>query len=527
MFNLFYQDLRNYSDKDILTLSKMYGFDAPIVDLRWMIAIRHAQQEATMLSGGIITFVKRLPDLQDAASRDNDNSFIYISQDYINDLLKLINDQQDFKKQLRKLPQEEKRKNEAILNKREKMLKNSPEWQKIESLRNRFDVPQEYFNWTIDAYIKGGIDRLQDISTRLKPALENLKWLKKTKKISKKFSSLKELENFLEQTEIAEMLNEKNEELRRLQEAQEGGEIIYDGKDIKIIKAINREGACYYGQGTKWCTAAKKDNLFNLYNRDGPLFIIQPKNLGNNKKEKYQIHFESASFMDEKDNRVNFFELVKKYPELEKLQYISPQEYPRAYIGALFQIIQDDLENLFSYLSEFRKFIDSLTDKELLFITQYNLIEYEKNKQNKENLDVAMNEVSKRGLINEINGTYHVLFENINALKYLDEYGYKFTIEQLLEELDLPMSRPQIIEILANNVQVSPNELTVSQIDKIIDYIKDPKVKHKLLLAKAIYTKDYAIAADIIEELSGNVLSEQDRRNPDFLRKIVAYIFAN
>jgi hypothetical protein len=40
---------------------------------------------------------------------------------------------------------------------------------------------------------------------------------------------------------------------------------------------LNHEASCYYGKGTKWCTAAATDTQFKKYNEDGKLFYIIDK----------------------------------------------------------------------------------------------------------------------------------------------------------------------------------------------------------------------------------------------------------
>jgi hypothetical protein len=74
---------------------------------------------------------------------------------------------------------------------------------------------------------------------------------------------------------------------------------------VRIVVPEDQNAACYYGQGTRWCTAATKgSNYFGHYSKEGPLYILlpkQPKYDG----EKYQLHFESEQFMDENDYAVD------------------------------------------------------------------------------------------------------------------------------------------------------------------------------------------------------------------------------
>ena len=41
---------------------------------------------------------------------------------------------------------------------------------------------------------------------------------------------------------------------------------LIDTPDFKVYVPETKESACYYGKGTKWCTAADKDNMFDNYN---------------------------------------------------------------------------------------------------------------------------------------------------------------------------------------------------------------------------------------------------------------------
>jgi hypothetical protein len=72
----------------------------------------------------------------------------------------------------------------------------------------------------------------------------------------------------------------------------------------------DEDSAKYYGRGTRWCTAAENNNRFDYYyEEDDPLFIFLPKQPKYN-GEKYQIHFGSNQFMDEKDGRTDVRDLL-------------------------------------------------------------------------------------------------------------------------------------------------------------------------------------------------------------------------
>ena len=81
----------------------------------------------------------------------------------------------------------------------------------------------------------------------------------------------------------------------------QGADKIYDANGWVIIAPKTEEAACYYGKGTRWCTAADKNNMFDHYNKEGQLYIVINKA---DPEEKYQLHFERKSFMDANDNPI-------------------------------------------------------------------------------------------------------------------------------------------------------------------------------------------------------------------------------
>jgi len=93
-------------------------------------------------------------------------------------------------------------------------------------------------------------------------------------------------------------------------------EEVYKDVDLRIIVPMDTAGACYYGRGTKWCTAAKNNNMFDRYNKEGKMYIIIPTRpiyTG----EKYQFHFPSAQFMNEQDRPVDLVQLLARFPQLK------------------------------------------------------------------------------------------------------------------------------------------------------------------------------------------------------------------
>ena len=85
-------------------------------------------------------------------------------------------------------------------------------------------------------------------------------------------------------SEVAsEIENYKNKERRNFEKV-EGGNLIYNDDRFYIVNPLTYEASCYYGKGTKWCTAASTDSHFKTYNQDGKLFYIIDKTLPTSNK---------------------------------------------------------------------------------------------------------------------------------------------------------------------------------------------------------------------------------------------------
>jgi hypothetical protein len=69
---------------------------------------------------------------------------------------------------------------------------------------------------------------------------------------------------------------------RRNVKKVEGGNVVYDDGKYFVVNPLTHESSCYYGKGTKWCTAAESDYNFKRYNDDGKLFYILDRTLPTN-----------------------------------------------------------------------------------------------------------------------------------------------------------------------------------------------------------------------------------------------------
>jgi len=123
--------------------------------------------------------------------------------------------------------------------------------------------------------------------------------------------------------------------------------ILYDGPLGTLIIPLTQQGSCEAGSGTKWCTAAKYNNMFDRYNKDGNLYIWIDKHYMEKKElfggsKKFQFHFSTGQYMDEYDNAISP-ELFRYFREEHPIVSQLFKDYER-------KIIEErDLDKVYDY----------------------------------------------------------------------------------------------------------------------------------------------------------------------------------
>jgi hypothetical protein len=123
--------------------------------------------------------------------------------------------------------------------------------------------------------------------------------------------------------ELYDSITSYDSRIRREVKQVKGGNVVYDDGVYFVVNPLNYESSCYYGKGTKWCTAAETDSHFKRYNEDGKLFYIIDRTKASNDPN-YKVallkKFDGdISFWDAKDDRVINVESIfgeKKYNEI-------------------------------------------------------------------------------------------------------------------------------------------------------------------------------------------------------------------
>lgn len=185
---------------------------------------------------------------------------------------------------------------------------------------------KEYTQWLVRAYING-TEHLEDIKSTIGEALLKYNTLKKKKALIPEHRDIntikttQDLEHIVRSPEYASKLEDKEEKDKGQ------SELIYNGPRVQVRKLGDKASAIYYGQGTRWCTAASTgNNMYDYYAKDGPIYVVLPKKPevikdhgGSIWYEKYQLHTSSRQCKDVFDHTFKFGKLLEKFPELKEV----------------------------------------------------------------------------------------------------------------------------------------------------------------------------------------------------------------
>ena len=133
-------------------------------------------------------------------------------------------------------------------------------------------VPQKYLDW-----VGKNLDvvNFDDTFGKVSNALN------KFEKISSNLP-VTDLTQYKSVGQLLGAISEYEGRQRRNIKKVEGGNVVYDDGRYFVVNPLTHESSCYYGKGTKWCTAAETDTHFKKYNDDGKLFYILDRTLPTN-----------------------------------------------------------------------------------------------------------------------------------------------------------------------------------------------------------------------------------------------------
>jgi DNA repair exonuclease SbcCD ATPase subunit len=144
--------------------------------------------------------------------------------------------------------------------------------------------------------------------------------------------------------QLIEAIKDYEGKARRDVKKVEGGNVVYEDPRFFVVNPLNHQSSCYYGKGTKWCTAADSDYQFSQYNQDGKIIYILDKTKPTNdpyyKIALLQKFDGNRTFYDSKDESIqNISEILGK-EEFEKISN-SINEYLESEFADQLKIWRD------------------------------------------------------------------------------------------------------------------------------------------------------------------------------------------
>jgi hypothetical protein len=221
---------------------------------------------------------------------------------------------------------------------------------------------KEYVQWLTKVYANQGI-KLEDIISRGNSALKMYHEFKVKKILPAEYRDIGRID-FAGLEAIAQNLDLRNalaakEEQEAAKTVDKGeAETVFENAAVRIIVPKNEAASGYYGQGTRWCTAGRDNNMYDRYARDGDLYILLPKK-PDYEGEKYQLHFSSNQFMDEGDNYVDsvkdlitkrfgnllpFF--MEREPSLKDWLVFTPDEVLKPLLAKIKTAVNDHVSEI-------------------------------------------------------------------------------------------------------------------------------------------------------------------------------------
>jgi len=171
---------------------------------------------------------------------------------------------------------------------------------------------KEYTQWLVRLYINNPI-RLEDVKSTMGDTLEKFNKLKIKKVLP---GELRDINRVKSPEQLHHIIQQYADKLADAEPEDKGkAEMVFQNENVRLIRLLNREAAEYYGRGTRWCTAARNNNMFDYYFKSGPLYVVLPKK-PQFATEKYQMHPATGQCKDHEDNTYKFYKVLDRFPEL-------------------------------------------------------------------------------------------------------------------------------------------------------------------------------------------------------------------
>jgi len=228
---------------------------------------------------------------------------------------------------------------------------------------------KQYTIWILRRYLDGTIKLFEDISSVVAEFLMIYHTLKVKKLLPAEISDINQIKTKQQFDVVFRKIDAINDEFGDKPELDKGtAKEIFKNSEVRVIQPLDEEASCYYGQGTRWCTAAtKSDNLFDSYHDRGNLFIFIPTK-ADYPGEKYQLHVDQhdyeLSLMDKNDDEYDPDDFKARFPSLkDKIFEIEPNlKMLVAFNREKAEQIRGKVKELVEYY--FKRYLDELMDED-------------------------------------------------------------------------------------------------------------------------------------------------------------------
>lgn len=190
----------------------------------------------------------------------------------------------------------------------------------VQTLKSMDPDPQgKSLQWLANRYVRGEFS-LED-SGAIKESLA-LFYRVRNRLPVKDINAIKSVAEFYQMMQSFEDQPDPTSKRQQEAEIKADAKRVIDTPNFKVIVPETMESSCYYGAGTKWCTAASKsDNRFDQYSKSGPLWIVMA-NFGG-KWRKFQIHVEQKEFMNELNQAISKQDIAQLSAIPEYTQFLN------------------------------------------------------------------------------------------------------------------------------------------------------------------------------------------------------------
>lgn len=198
--------------------------------------------------------------------------------------------------------------------------------------------------WLITTYMNDGY-RFEDLS-RANRTLEHfvsfnqrlpeeLRDINHHKRLSDVWKAVK---TFVEQPEADESLSGKAKKRSERAKAYADSMILAETDDWTVAVPLTKEAAQWWGRGTQWCTAADNDNMFEDYNKTGPLIVMV---MSDGTKVQFHTDEQECQFMNENDEPIHHDWIVSHQDRLKPLFHWAVKQHAVAFENIPDAVIDD------------------------------------------------------------------------------------------------------------------------------------------------------------------------------------------